>query len=55
MLPGLVIPLTVTLSAYCVFLGGSLITWKSMKQIAVSRSSAEAGLSVMALVTAEVT
>jgi hypothetical protein len=55
MLSGLVIPLTVTLSAYCVFLGGSLITWKSMKQVAVSRSSAEAELSVMALVTVEVT
>jgi hypothetical protein len=44
-----------SLSAYCVFLGGSLITWKTKKYVAVSRSSAEAELHVMALVTAEVT
>jgi hypothetical protein len=44
-----------SLSAYCVFLGGSLIAWKAKKQVAVSRSSAEAKLRVMALVTAEVT
>jgi hypothetical protein len=29
-----------SLSAYCVFLGGSLITWKTKKQVAVSRLSA---------------
>ncbi|KAM3225581.1 hypothetical protein ACQJBY_058366 [Aegilops geniculata] len=44
-----------SLSAYCVFLGGSLIAWKTKKQLAVSRSSAEAELRAMALLTAEVT
>src|SRR3954469_3501928 len=44
-----------SLSAYCVFLGGSLIAWKTKKQTAVSRSSAEDELRAMALLTAEVT
>ena len=44
-----------SLSAYCVFLGCSLIAWKTKKHVAVSRSSAEAELRAMALVTAEVT
>ncbi|KAK1644529.1 hypothetical protein QYE76_062334 [Lolium multiflorum] len=44
-----------SLSAYCVFLGGSLIAWKTKKQVAVSRSSVEAELRAMALLTAEVT
>jgi hypothetical protein len=44
-----------SLSAYCVFLGGSLIAWKTKKQTAVSRSSVEAKLRAMALLTAEVT
>uniref|UniRef100_A0ACD5W6D1 Uncharacterized protein n=1 Tax=Avena sativa TaxID=4498 RepID=A0ACD5W6D1_AVESA len=44
-----------SISAYCVFLGGSLIAWKMKKQIAVSRSSVEAELCAMALLTAEVT
>ncbi|WVZ83338.1 hypothetical protein U9M48_030497 [Paspalum notatum var. saurae] len=44
-----------SLSAYCVFLGGFLIAWKTKKQTAVSRSSTEAELRAMALVTAEVT
>lgn len=44
-----------SLSAFCVFLGGSLISWKTKKQTAVSHSSAEAELRAMALVAAEVT
>ncbi|WVZ89051.1 hypothetical protein U9M48_035510 [Paspalum notatum var. saurae] len=44
-----------SLFAYCVFLGGSLIAWKTKKQIAVSRSSTEIELRAMALVRAEVT
>lgn len=44
-----------SLSAYCVFLGSSLIAWKIKKQIVVFRSSAEAELRTMAAVTAEVT
>jgi hypothetical protein len=44
-----------SLSTYCVFLGGSLIAWKTKKQITVSRSSVEAELRAMALLTAEVT
>jgi hypothetical protein len=44
-----------SLSAYCVFLGGSLIAWKTKKQVAISHSSAEAELCVMTLVIAEVT
>jgi hypothetical protein len=43
------------LSAYCVFLGGSLIDWKTKNQITVSRSSAKAELRAMALVTTDVT
>jgi hypothetical protein len=44
-----------SLSAYCVFLGGSLIAWKTKKQTAVSCLSVEAELRAMALLTAEVT
>jgi hypothetical protein len=44
-----------SLSAYCVFLGSSLIAWKTKKQTVVSRSSAEVELRAMATVTAEVT
>jgi hypothetical protein len=43
-----------SLSDYCVFFC-SLIAWKIKKQIAVSRSSAEAELRAMTLVTANVT
>jgi hypothetical protein len=43
------------LSAYYIFLGGSLITWKTKKQVAVSHSSVEAELCAMTLVTVEVT
>jgi hypothetical protein len=44
-----------SLSAYCIFLCGSLIAWKTEKRVAVSRSSAEVELRVMTLMTAEVT
>jgi hypothetical protein len=44
-----------SLSTYCVFLGGSLIAWKTKKQTAVSRLSVEAELRAMALLTIEVT
>jgi D-alanyl-D-alanine dipeptidase len=44
-----------SLSVYCVFLGGSLIAWKTKKEVAVSHSSAEAELRAMALVTADIT
>jgi hypothetical protein len=44
-----------SLSAYCVFLGGSLISSKTKKKVSVSRSSADAELRPMTLVTAEVT
>jgi hypothetical protein len=37
------------------FVGRSLIAWKTKKQVAVSHSSAKAELSVMALVTTEIT
>jgi hypothetical protein len=43
-----------SLSAYYVFCG-SLIAWKTKKQVAISRSSAEAELRAMTLVTAELT
>jgi hypothetical protein len=43
------------LSAYCIFLGFSLIAWKTKKQIVVSRSSVEAELYALACVTIEVT
>jgi hypothetical protein len=44
-----------SLSAYCVFLGSSLIAWKAKKQTVVSRSSIEAKLRALACVTAEET
>jgi hypothetical protein len=44
-----------SLSAYCIFLGGSLISWKTKKQIAISHLSVEVELRVMTLVTVEVT
>uniref|UniRef100_A0ACD5Z085 Uncharacterized protein n=1 Tax=Avena sativa TaxID=4498 RepID=A0ACD5Z085_AVESA len=44
-----------SLSTYCVFLGGSLVAWKTKKHVVVSRSSVEAELRAMASVTTEVT
>jgi uncharacterized membrane protein len=40
---------------YCVFLGASLIAWKTKKQTSVSCSSIDAELHAMVLVTAKVT
>ncbi|WVZ70989.1 hypothetical protein U9M48_019616 [Paspalum notatum var. saurae] len=42
-----------SLSAYCVFLGGSLIAWKTKKHTTVSCLSTEAELRAMPLVTAK--
>ena len=40
-------------SSYCTFVGGNLVTWKSKKQIVVSRSSVEAEYCAMAHTTSE--
>jgi hypothetical protein len=44
-----------SISAYCVFLGSSLVSWKTKKQTVVAHSSAEAELRALACVTVEVT
>ncbi|GAV67652.1 hypothetical protein CFOL_v3_11157 [Cephalotus follicularis] len=38
-----------SISGYCTFMGGNLVTWRSKKQIVVSRSSVEAEYRAMAL------
>jgi hypothetical protein len=43
-----------SVTGYCIFLGGSPVAWKSKRQTAVSRSSAEAELRTLATTTAEI-
>jgi len=43
-----------SVTGYCILLGSSPLTWKSKKQVAVSRSSIEAELRALATTTSEI-
>ncbi|GER39214.1 retrovirus-related pol polyprotein fromtransposon TNT 1-94 [Striga asiatica] len=43
-----------SVSSYCIFLDSSVLTWKSKKHAAVSRSSTEAELRALATTTSEI-
>jgi hypothetical protein len=43
-----------SVTSYCIFLGSSALTWKSKKQVVVSRSSTEAELRALATTTTEI-